>query len=364
MIDSKLQHLIELAGEPSSERRRELLREVTDLFFVVADPGQPSELALFDDILTQLSGEMEEAVRAELADRMADADQPPKGLIRRLAADVIGVSEPVLTRSAALTDEDLLAVAQNSGQDHLRAISRRAEVSEAVSEAIVQRGDDHTLGLLLGNQRARFSRATHEAVVDRAAVNPSLHQAVIDRQSLPIDLLNEMYFVVEARLRDRILEKNAELDPAELDAALAAGRKQVATRDGALPADYAAAEAAIQALKARGGIGPTTLASLLRNGETTKFLVALSEMAEIDFHTARRILERRELDALAIVCKAADFDRPLFLTFAVLVLGRDENAMGRAREYGELYSNLSRDAACRTVRFWRMRRQTGDVAAA
>ena len=182
--------------------------------------------------------------------------------------------------------------------------------------------------------------------------------------SLPPDLLNEMYFMVEARLRDRILAKNAELDPAQLDAALEAGRKRVATRDGALPADYPAAEAAIRALKAKGGIGPATLASLLRNGETTNFLVALSELADVDFHTARRILERRELDALAIICKAADFDRSLFLTFAVLVLGRDQNAIGRAREYGQLYADLPRDAACRTIRFWRMRRQTGDVAAA
>ena len=87
MIDSKLQHLIDLAGEPSSERRRELLREVTDLFFTSADPSQPSELSLFDDILTQLSGEMEVAVRAELADRMADADQPPRALLRRLNED-------------------------------------------------------------------------------------------------------------------------------------------------------------------------------------------------------------------------------------------------------------------------------------
>jgi len=50
---------------------------------------------------------------------------------------------------------------------------------------------------------------------------------------------------------------------------------------------------------------------------------ALAELAGIDFHTARVILERRELDALAIVCKAADFERSLFLTFAVLVLDRD-----------------------------------------
>ena len=48
----------------------------------------------------------------------------------------------------------------------------------------------------------------------------------------------------------------------------------------------------------------------------------------------------------------------------MLVLGRDDNAMGRAREYGQLYSELPRDAAARTIRFWRMRRQTGDVAAA
>jgi uncharacterized protein (DUF2336 family) len=364
MTQSKLHDLIELAREPSSERRRELLRHVTDLFFVGAESHQPTEMGLFDDVLMQLAGEMEEAVRVELAERMADAPNPPRGLLKGLAGDTITVAEPVLTRSSALTETDLISVANTRDQDHLRAISRRRFVPEAVSEAIVQRGDDDTLGVLLRNEHAKLSRAAHEAAVDRASVNPNLHEAVVDRQALPIDLLNEMYFVVEARLRDRIMEKNAELDPTELDAALAAGRKRVAARDGALPADYAAAEAAIRAMKAKGGIGPATLAAFLRNGETTKFLVALAELAEVDFHTARRILERRELDALAIVCKAADFDRPLFLTFAVLVLGREADAIGRAREYGQLYSDLPRDAACRTVRFWRMRRQTGDVAAA
>jgi len=37
--------------------------------------------------------------------------------------------------------------------------------------------------------------------------------------------------------------------------------------------------------------------------------------------------------------------------------------MGRAREYGQLYVDLPQDVASRTIRFWRMRRQTGDVAA-
>jgi len=365
MQRTKLHDLIELAKEESSDRRRELLRSVTDLFFTSEIDRGGAEAELFDDILSQLSSEMEEAVRVELAGRMADAASPPLGLVRQLARDQsILVAEPILANSGALSEQDLLTVASTRGQEHLRAISQRASVSQAVAEAIVERGDDQTLGVLLRNEGAELSREAHEIAVDRAEKNPELHEAVVGRQALPPDLLNEMYFVVEARLRDKILERNSDLDPAALEAALAAGRKKVAALHGSLPPDYAEAERTIRAMRAKNAITPPVLAGFLRNRETTKFLVALAEMAGVDFQTAKRILERRELDALSIVCKAAGFDRSLFLTFAVLILDRDANAMGRAREYGELYESLPKEAAQRTIRFWRMRRTTGDVAAA
>lgn len=361
---SKVRDLIALAQEPSSARRRELLREVTDLFFVSDAPQASREMALFDDVLSQLAGEMEAAVRAELSRRLAASDAPPERLTRRLAGDAIEVARPLLEEGRGVSEATLMEVAAAKGQEHLRALSRRERVSEAVSDAIVRRGDDDTLGVLLRNEGAALSRAAHETAVDRASANPELHQAVVQRRQLPVDLLNEMYFVVEAKLRAQILERNAQMDPAALDAALAAGRNRVAARDGALPDDYAAAERAVRQMRARGPITPQALAAMLRSRETTKFMVALAELADVDFHTARRILERRELDALSIVCKAAGFDRALFLTFAVLILDKDTNAMGRAREYGELYEALPRDTALRTIRFWRMRRQTGDVAAA
>ncbi|WP_269713951.1 DUF2336 domain-containing protein [Caulobacter sp. NIBR2454] len=361
---SRLSELINLAYEPSSERRRDLLRSLTDLFFCYDSHGA-AELDLFDDVMTQLSGEMEQAVRVELAGRMADAASAPLGLVRGLAADEFAVAEPILARSNALTEDDLLQVARTQGQDHLRAISsRQSGVTMAVSDAIVERADDQTLGVLVRNEAAELSRGAHETVVDRANANPELHEAVVFRKSLPIDLLNEMYFVVEARLRDQIMERNAQLDPAALEAALSAGRKHVAASDGALPADHARAEREVRRLIIDGALDAPVLAAMLRNRETTKFLVALAELADIDFHTARRILERRELDALAIVCKAAKFDRTLFLTFAVLILGPEADAMARAKEYGDLYTQLPHDAAMRTLRFWRIRRQTGDVQAA
>lgn len=361
-MESRLHDLIALANEPSSAKRRELLRGVTDMFFEGEGHGAV-EMGLFDDVMSQLAGEMEEAVKVELAERLGEAPAPPRGLTRTLASDSIAVAEPIL-RSSALTDEDLLHVARTQGQDHLRAISQRASVSSAVSDAIVQRGDDDTLGVLLRNEGAVLSRAAHETVVDRAAANPALHEAVIDRNSLPVDLLNEMYFMVEAKLRDRIMEKNAGMDPAMLEAALTAGRKRVAMEDGALPADHAEAEKEFRTLRAKAKISPQLLANMLRAKKTTLFLVALADLADVDFHTARKIVERREMDALSVICKAADFDRSLFLTFALLILDASDDVMLRAKAYGELYAALPRESALRTIRFWRLRRTTGDVAAA
>lgn len=361
---NKVAQLIALAQEPSSAKRRELLREVTDLFFAAPPEGRThGEMQMFDGVLGDLAREMEAEVRAELAGRMADAAVAPHTLIRTLAAEDIDVSAPILSRSKALGEDDLVALAKHRGQAHLRVISGRDDLTTAVSDVIVERGDDATLGALLVNPAAPLSRQASETVVDRASENPALHAAVVDRTDLPVDPLNEMYFVVEHDLRQKITARNASLDPAALEAALEVGRKRLASRDGALPPDYDQAEAQVRAMRARGAISPTALAGFLRHNERTKFLIALGEMSEIDFHTARRIVDRRELDALAIVCRAADFDRALFLTFAVLILEPGQ-AMARAQEYGKLYNDLPKDTALRTMRFWRMRRTTGDIAAA
>jgi uncharacterized protein (DUF2336 family) len=363
MARSRLLDLIDLAQENSSAKRRELLREMTDLFFSVQAPQTEPEIALFDSVLVQLSNDMEEAVRAELGVRFAPEDRAPRGLIRKLANDNIAVAEPILSTSRVLSEADLLDVVRTQGQDHLRAVSKREEVPEAISEVIVERGDDETLGVLLNNEGAHLSRVASERAVDRAQRNKDLHEAVINRRDLPPDLLNEMYFVAEARLRQRILEQNAAIDPALLESALAKGRTRVAAEDGALPPDYDEAEAYITELRNAGELSPKVLARFLRSGGMTHFLVALGQLADIDFHTARNIVEKRELDALGVVCKAADLDRALFLTYTVVLLGQDGDAMSRAHEYGKMYAALPRETAMRTLRFWRLRRQEGSLAA-
>ena len=153
-------------------------------------------------------------------------------------------------------------------------------------------------------------------------------------------------------MRSAILQRNAQIKPEDLDDVLRQSRHRVEARKKPLPDDFARAQKTVKASEIRGVISPGSLVGFLRSGDNTAYLIAISRLAGVEFETARTIHERRELDALSIICKAAGFDRAIFITLAVLVLGRENNPMGRAREYGEIYEALTREVAKRTVRFW------------
>lgn len=359
---SSLIDLIDLAKEPSSSRRRDLLRQVTGIFMSHPEEINGTEMELYDTVMSQLSADMETMVRAEISTTISQVRNAPMGLLRRLASDDIAVAEPILTRSKALSENDLMHIVRTQGQDHLRAVSKREEVSESVSGVIVTRGDDDTLHSLLSNDGARLSRASNEEAIQRAQANPALHEVVVNRRDMPVDLVNDMYFVVEARLRERIMQENDKLDPSMLEQALSRGREKVAVAYGSFPEDYARITQEVEALRSNSRLTPALLAKYMRDPNPTYFLVALSQMADIDFLTARHVVEKKEIDALAIACKAADLDKALFLTYAMIMLADQENAMGKASEYARLYAELPRDTALRTIRFWRMRRAEGHAA--
>lgn len=355
MSQGRFAKLVELARLSDSERRRDLLREVTDLFFETSDSRTSKESALFDDVLQLVAAEMQEEVLAELAETFADAADAPLGLMRDLANHSFEVAGPVLQRSKALDQETLLKVVNYQSQQHIKAVAQRADVNETLSDAIVRFGDDHALDALIRNDHAKMTRAGMETAVDRARRNVLLHEGVVKRADLPLDLLNEMYFVVETRLREQIMQRNATVDPAALDAALSKARERMRQSTGELNAEARNALTYIESKKNSGELSARLLVSLYREAKQAHFLYGLAELTNIDHQTVAALLERRDIEGLAMICRAANVERPLFVTLAVLVGGGDE-AMARAEEFGRMYNNVPVEAAQRAVRFFKVRK--------
>lgn len=355
MTQPRFGRLIELARTPDSARRRELLREVTDLFFETSGARSTRETDLFGDVLQLVAAEMQDGVLAEFAERFADAEDAPVALMRDLANHAFEVAAPVLMRSKALDEQTLVHIVTYQSQQHIQAVAQRESVSEAVSDAIVQFGDDHALNALMRNEGAEVSRTSMETAVDRARRNAMLHEGVVKRRDLPLDLLNEMYFVVESSLRDQILQRNASVDPEALDVALAKARERIKRTVGDLSSEARNALSFIQSKKAAGELNARMLVSLYREAKQAHFLYGLAEVTQVDPETVSNMLERRDVDALAMLCRAANIERPLFVTLAVLTCGGEE-AMDRAEEFGRMYNAVPVEAAQRAVRFFKVRK--------
>lgn len=355
--------LIDLAQARSSEDRRELLREVTDAFFTHNPQRTARENALFEDVLRTVAAELNDAALVEFAEHIAGRPDGPSGVINDLARRDITVAGPILQRSSALQDTDLIDIVATQREEHRRAIACRETVSGAVSDALVSQGDDETVNTLLANTGATIARPTMERVVDRAHASPVLHQNLVRRPDLPIDLMNEMMFSVEERLRAVILQRNAHAEPAEVEAALSKARERLARRTRIDAEEDKAARARLDALRQREGLTAAGLIGLYRAKDFAAFVLGLAEMTGLDPATTRSVLERKDMDALAMICRAAGLERPLFVTIAILSCGGDQ-AVGQAEMFGKLYADVPIEAAQRAMRFFKVRKSTGDQAAA
>ena len=345
--------LVELAEEPSSDKRRELLRNVTNLFFENPDNYNPSEIDLFGDVMGTISSNLETEIRQDIAGRMANLPNPPQNLLKQMAQDEIAVAASVLNHSPALSDETLIEIARNQSQEHILAMTKRADVSEHVSASIVENGDDNSVASLLENEGATINRPTMEQVVERAATSEILHKPIVNRSSTPPDLLNEMFFVVSSQLKKEILEKNENLDEAALDALIDESHEKFAS-SGAEP--KSPAEKVIDEAEEYRQLNESFLVELLKNRRLAEFLFGFSRLTGIDVKTAKRILQDKSAEALAIACKASRFDRATFSTFVLLTDVNQHRTPDQINALMDLYTQVSLESAQRTMRFWRVRR--------
>lgn len=360
---SRLKALIEAAKDVTPGKRRELLRAVLDLFMAQPERFGASALRDIDAILSWAVESIDAAERCELANLLAPAAAAPKGLIILLAHDEIAVAEPVLRLSKALNDADLLAIIGECSQAHLRAVARRRELAEAVSEALVGAGDEETLLALAKNQGARFSVAAMRTLIARSRRVKALQEPIAERFDLPPQLLTQLYFFVSPALKREILKRSDMLDPALIEQAVTVNRKKTldqAQRDleGAMTP---AARLVIDALK-ENDADESLLKALIAERRPAEFVYAFAHYAGVDVAAAQAILKDRSFEALAVVCRAGGLERQ---TFAKIVFGmlKGEGDNTKALRILDLYEKVPADAAERVMRFWRMRTEAAAHAA-
>jgi hypothetical protein len=119
-----LDGLIGLARQDGVDVRPTLVRVLTDLYIQRRGHSLEEEHR-YTELVLWLLAAVDVPTRVAVAQKLAEYDEAPHLVVRRLARDTYEVAEPILTRSSRLQSEDLLAIIKDFGPRHAAAIGRR-----------------------------------------------------------------------------------------------------------------------------------------------------------------------------------------------------------------------------------------------
>jgi uncharacterized protein (DUF2336 family) len=336
-------------------RRVETLRRVTDLFLHGADRYSDDQIAVFDDVFNCLIERIETSAKALLANRLAPIPKAPPHLIHTLAFDdVIEVAAPVLSHSERLDDAALIENARVKSQGHLLAISKRKVLSGAVTDVLVERGNDEVLESTVNNPGARFSEDGFTRLVARAEgddnLTTCLGMRVIPRHHY-LALIARASASVRARLEAVSPQSSGDIAEAVAQVTGRARRAAAAMEEKAV-----IAHGLIKSLYDEGRLDEAQIAAFAEAGKIHETNAAIAALANVSVEIVENMMmsdSRSEgLMILAKVCGLSWTTLTQVMAMQDGVLDADAEEMN---EFKRSYEMLRLATAQQVLRFHKMR---------
>ncbi len=297
---------LQLASDADERVRLLLARKLATALPRLSAPGQAEMRDRTLAILTGLVRDEAVRIRAAIAVALASLPDLPHGLVLAMAQDsAIPVSEPVLRLSPLLSADDLMAlVADPPHSMTAAAIACRANLPEAVADAIATTADSPAICFLLANSSAAIREDTLDALIARAVMEPEWQAPLVRRPRLPDHAARALAEIVAGQLLGELVART-DLSPG----AIAAIRQRLAATLPRRPAHVAATDeelmAAARQLDERGELNEAQLLACLRAGETRRASAMLAVAASLPLAVVDRASSLRSAKGLiSLVWKA------------------------------------------------------------
>lgn len=294
--------LVQLAGlaemPEGCEERRALLWLMTDIFLESGVEHDAEDRDFFGELMEEIAFSLERQVREELARKIAAEAGMPHGLIVRLANDEIPVARPVLEQSPVLTDDDLIDISHNRGQDHLFTITKRQELSIRLSTVLAERGNEDVVHSLLQNPTAKLSPDTIDMMASRSQACERIQAALVERDDVPREVLMDLLKHASEKVRKDIKYKLTAADEMYLDEVVDSLKSEISISRKSLALEC------VDALEQRNALNEGAILGFLRDNKPMEFLIGLSRLLSIDVKFALRVIGDRTGQALVVACRA------------------------------------------------------------
>jgi len=196
-----------LIKNPSADSRIELADKLARQY--KAQSFTPEQLELAEQIFRLLLKDAEIHVRHVLAENLKEVKTIPHDVALQLAKDVEYIALPMLEFSEVLTDDDLVSIVSGTMEitRHM-AVAKRKNLSDKISSALIDTGNEDVVERLLYNQTAKISSETFDKVSQHFPDNENILGALLDHSAATVEVAEKVMARVSDNLRRHLSEKH------------------------------------------------------------------------------------------------------------------------------------------------------------
>lgn len=316
-----LQELEQLSHNKSRETQQSFLKRIIDLFFITQALQGREENQLFGRVIMQIIGHVDFDSRRELAQKLAKAPKAPREVINHLASDHIDIAAPVLKYSAVLSDHVLLNIIENDIPSHSSMICQRENLSEVVTDVLLDRCFDDAVICLINNNKATISPSGFDKLIDFASKHQDIRSALLNRANKPEDCYDRIKETIAYSLRKGMLDKYPDLSESKADDLAFARADKILNMDQVSlqhNSKKAVGADGVRALFEEEELTQYVIADLARNHQEQLTIQALALVSGFNEKTVSHIVFTAEISALSVFCKNIQFSRDSFLAILEL----------------------------------------------
>jgi len=296
--------------------RVELTEVVTDLLDIRLNAR---EKELVSDVLIGLLHQAEEDLRQALAERLAVIDNVPLRLALEMANDDIFIAGPILRKSRALGDLDLVYLIKSKDAKYWREIAKRKALSDHVIDVLSDTKDFDTAFALIHNEEIELTDYSMAVLADLAQGHQKLSTPLLRRAEATADVAKALMDFVGETMKDYIKERynldvQAQADVVSVidDIVFDIVEPEADTADAYMPDEKMVQNAAV--LHGKQIISPALLIKTLKRGQNRMFVALLSEWSGVASERILEELKDSKAYYFAALCKACGMNKADFIS--------------------------------------------------
>lgn len=315
---SLINDLGQLKSNPSPKVKQQITEKITN--YLDCNAFQEDEKKIAHDIIDIMVKDTDKEIRKIVSKNLKTYAELSHTASITLASDAEDeVALPIIEYSGVLQESDILHLVESSKKiSRLVAVTKRKDISEAISDKIVDRGIEEVTTSLIQNKNAKINDSTTSKIIKLHGQSENLVTTLINRGGLSPVTVEKLVAVVSEEVKRKLI---ADLKlPSEVAIDITnSSQEEMISKSFSVSFNKKQAADLIEHLHSNGKLTQSIILRSLCKGDVMFFALAMAKIAKIPEQFAENMVFHEGATSLAALYKKADMPKGCFEAVNILL---------------------------------------------